>query len=165
MKKGTMEVCDVSGIYRTIEIANIISASSRLAENMLAAGVLADNPESLVNALRLKIGHERNEQFGIVWTNKQLRIIETEVMFTGTIDQCLVYPRNVLESAIRNNASSCFLFHNHPSGHSGPSEADKKITNTIKATLNMIGVETLDHIIITAKRYYSFAQHNVIFNS
>ena len=69
-------------------------------------------------------------------------------MFSGTIDSTVVYPREVVKEALRVNAASVVLAHNHPSGNSNPSRQDIKLTRMLKEILLVIDVLVLDHIIV-----------------
>ena len=81
--------------------------------------------------------------------------------FTGTINAASVYPREIVKSVLKKNASSVILAHNHPSGIAEPSQADKLITTKIQHALNHIDVQVLDHIII-GENIVSFAERGLI---
>ena len=83
-------------------------------------------------------------------------------MFHGTIDSISVYPREVVKAAIRHNAATVVVSHNHPSGNPEPSGADKTLTQRLKDALALVDVRVLDHVIVAGSRTVSFAQCGLI---
>ncbi|MGM3390166.1 hypothetical protein KXR94_21200 [Stutzerimonas stutzeri] len=79
-------------------------------------------------------------------------------MFRGTIDSASVYPREVVKEALKHNAAAVIFSHNHPSGHSEPSQADRTLTGRLKEALSLVEVRTLDHIIVAGHERVSFAE-------
>ncbi len=80
--------------------------------------------------------------------DSQHRLIEYKELFFGTINAAPVYPREVMKEVLKQNAVAVILAHNHPSGVTEPSEADKRVTTRIKDALNHIDVPVLDHIVV-----------------
>lgn len=107
----------------------------------------------------LAYGAEEKEHFGILWLDVKNRIIKREILFTGTLASCSVYPREVLKAGLALNASGCILFDNHPSGEPTPSEADRLLTRRISDALGLVDMRVVDHIVVTAERAHSFAEH------
>jgi DNA repair protein RadC len=103
-----------------------------------------------------------HEQFSVLLLNNQHELIESIPMFRGTINSASVYPREVVKEVLKYNASALILTHNHPSGMSVPSKADKAVTERLKAALKLIDVSVLDHIIVGNKETYSFAENGLI---
>lgn len=106
--------------------------------------------------LRL-MGLER-EEFHVMLLNTKNQIISVERMFSGTIDEAAIYPREVARHALLNNAKSVIIAHNHPSGDAEPSRMDKQLTTTIKDGLKLLQIDLLDHIIIAGRDSLSFAE-------
>jgi DNA repair protein RadC len=101
------------------------------------------------------------EKVGCLFLSPRNDIIERfvfAVMTNGTVDQSAVYPREIFKMAILNHATRLILCHNHPSNHAGPSLADYSITKVLKDGAKLIGIDLLDHIIITEDSYYSFQE-------
>jgi DNA repair protein RadC len=115
-------------------------------------------PADVRNMLILKYAEAKKEDFGVLWLDVKNRIIAREVLSTGTVTQCSVYPREVVRAAMRLNASAAILFHCHPSGDKEPSQADKLLTTNLKNTLGLIDVRVLDHIIVAGADAFSFAE-------
>lgn len=83
-------------------------------------------------------------------------------MFRGTIDQASVYPREVVKTALHHNAAAVIFSHNHPSGNSEPSQADKLLTQRLKEALALVDVRTLDHIVVGGEATTSFAERGLL---
>ena len=76
----------------------------------------------------------------------------------GLVDQCLVHPREVFRAAITDACSAVILSHNHPGGDIEPSREDCEITKRLSAAGELLGIQILDHVIVTGDRHYSFAE-------
>lgn len=94
--------------------------------------------------------------------NDLIEKIIFSVMTHGTVDQSAVYPREIIKMAILLNASRIILCHNHPSGSAFPSTADHSITKVMKDSAKLVGIELLDHIVITEDSYFSFQEQNCL---
>ncbi len=116
------------------------------------------SPSAVRDWLRLKLGGLEHEEFAVVFLNSQNEVIESEVMFRGTLSQTSVYPREVVKAALRHNAAAVILAHNHPSCSTEPSQADRWLTDNLKSALGMVDVKVLDHFIVTCDGYASFAE-------
>jgi DNA repair protein RadC len=112
--------------------------------------------------LRLHLATEVNEIFSVLFLNNQNCLIAFEKLFFGTINQATVYPRVILQKVLEYNAAAIILAHNHPSGECVPSAADKEITETLKKILHIVDVNVLDHVIVSHRDSYSFAEHGLI---
>lgn len=112
--------------------------------------------------INLALAAKEREVFLVMFLDNQNRIIESAELFQGTVDGAAVYPREVVKAALAVNAASVILAHNHPSGNTTPSEADKRITQTIKDALAVVEIKTLDHIIVGGDKNFSFAEHGLI---
>lgn len=104
--------------------------------------------EAAREAISTLLVKKENEVFGCLFLDAKHRIIKWTEMFFGTIDSTKVYPREVVKEALRVNAASVILAHNHPSGNSRPSRQDLELTRMLKDILLVIDVLVLDHIIV-----------------
>ena len=107
-------------------------------------GSTEDAKEAISNLLINK----QHEVFGCLFLDCNHRIIKWIEMFVGTIDSTVVHPREVVKEALRLNAASVILAHNHPSGSSSPTREDIEITRILKHILLVVDVLVLDHIIV-----------------
>lgn len=125
-------------------------------------GAAFDSPYAVSQYLRLQLAAETCEVFAVLYLNAQNEAIAFERLFTGTLTQASVYPREVLRAAIAHNAAAVILSHNHPSGSVQPSRADIHLTQTIKDTLALIDVRVLDHVIVGGNDSFSLAEKGMI---
>lgn len=105
---------------------------------------------------------QKKEHFMVLYLNARQEVIHKEIVSMGTLNASLVHPREVFEPALKYLASVILLAHNHPSGDEEPSDADIAITKRLNEVGQLMGIEVMDHIIITSERYYSFREHNMI---
>jgi DNA repair protein RadC len=102
------------------------------------------------------------EHFLATWLDTQNRIICTDVLSSGTLNQTSVYPREVVRAALAANAASVIFAHNHPSGVAEPSRADEHLTNTLKEALAVVDVRVLDHIVVGDATCVSLAERGLV---
>lgn len=102
------------------------------------------------------------EVFYLICLDTQNRVIRAVLVHEGTINEAPVYPRIIVETALRHQAHSVILAHNHPGGSLNPSRADIDVTQRIKTALNPIDIKVIDHILVAGTRYMSFAERGII---
>jgi DNA repair protein RadC len=119
-------------------------------------------PEVVKGFLIKQIAHCLEEHFCVLFVDVQLRVIQFEKMFRGTIDSATVHPREVVRAVLDCNAAAVIFAHNHPSGHSAPSRMDVDLTNVLKAALALIDVKVLDHVVVGGADAFSFAENGLI---
>ncbi len=107
-----------------------------------------------------RLKSEKQEHFFTVLLNTKNFVISIQKISTGILDASIVHPREIFKPAIRNSASRIILVHNHPSGDPEPSEEDLDITNKLKESGELIGIEVLDHVIIGDGKYWSWLEDN-----
>jgi DNA repair protein RadC len=98
------------------------------------------------------------EQFGIVLLDAKHRLLKTIVLTVGTLDRSVVHPREVFREAAAARAAGIVLFHNHPSSDPTPSADDLALTRRLVDAGSLMGIEVLDHLILTATRYCSLRE-------
>jgi len=103
-----------------------------------------------------------HEEFWLLFLNRSNRIIGRMKLSQGGISGTVTDVRIILKKAIEMLASGIIVCHNHPSGNTSPSESDTKITQKIKDAGNLVDIQLLDHLIITEKDYYSFADNGLL---
>ena len=116
----------------------------------------------LLDFCRTVMGTKKDEEFCVIYLDAQNQIIEFETIQKGIVNQAVVYPRQVLESALKKKASAIILAHNHPSGHVRPSDADIRLTKTIQETAKVLDILVHDHIIIGENRFFSFREEGLM---
>ena len=107
-----------------------------------------------------KYSRMKQEHFAVIFLNSQKEVIQTKCFFVGSDNRCSIYPKIVFWKACKIEASAMILFHNHPSGNTNPSEYDIKMTKDFEMGGKLLGIQVLDHIIISKYNYYSFLEHD-----
>lgn len=110
------------------------------------------------NWLQLHLARREREVFVVLYLDNQHRLLEYETLFLGTINHTEVHPREIVKFALRHNAAAVIIAHNHPSGITDASKADRTITSRIVSALSLIEVRVLDHFIIGDGNILSFAE-------
>lgn len=122
-------------------------ARRHLAEQLRRDSAL-ESPQAVRDFLKARLRHEAHEVFACLFLDGRHRVLAFEVLFHGSIDCASVYPRQVVKRALAHNAAALILSHNHPSGISEPSQADRRLTQRLKDALALVDVRVLDHFII-----------------
>lgn len=118
-----------------------------LAERLRRDSAL-ESPQAVRDYLKALLRHEPHEVFGCLFMDSKHRMLAFEVLFRGSIDSASVYPRQVVKRALVHNAAAVIFCHNHPSGITDPSEADRTLTQRLTEALDLIEVRVLDHFIV-----------------
>lgn len=144
-----------------------LKASFELARRALIQDMTTrDNltsPGHVRDWLRLRLAARPQEIFMALWLDARNRLLKAEELFTGTLTQTSVYPREVVKSAMTHNAAAVILAHNHPSGTAEPSHADEILTRAIKEALALVDVRVLDHFIVAGNAPpLSFAERGLL---
>jgi DNA repair protein RadC len=117
---------------------------------------------SVFDVMQPVLGELPHEEFWILYLNNSNKVIQKNQLSKGGITGTLVDVRLVLKSALEVGATSLILCHNHPSGTLKPSQADKDITQKLKTAAQSLDIKVLDHLIITEKTYFSFADDGIL---
>lgn len=120
------------------------------------------HPKDVFYLLKNELGTKKKEYFKSICLNTRNQIIAIENISVGTINSTLAHPREIFYSAIKNLANSIIIVHNHPSGDPSPSSQDIEITKKLKQAGELLGIELIDHIIITKDEYFSFNQKGLL---
>jgi len=116
----------------------------------------------LVDYLKATIGGNKNEVLRILYLNSQNKLIHSENLSEGTVTETVAFPRKVVEGALKNNATSVIIAHNHPGGIPEPSENDNSITEQIKNALKTVNISLQEHVIIADSGFYSYRQNSFL---
>ncbi len=115
-----------------------------------------------VFSLLHEYSNKDQEHFLVVTLDGASKVINTHLLFIGTLNQSIVHPREVFRAALLDNAAGIIISHNHPSGTLAASRADIQITQRLKEVGKVIGIELLDHVIIAEGGYYSLEEEGII---
>ncbi len=124
--------------------------------------VKISSSSTVFELLQPNLGELPHEEFWILYLNNANKIIEKLPISKGGITGTLVDVRVILKKALELGATSLILAHNHPSGNLNPSEADKQLTSKLKIAAESIDIKVLDHLIVTEKSYFSFADEGLM---
>jgi len=105
---------------------------------------------------------EMIEEFKVLFLNRNNKVLGVFDASCGGITGTVADPRIILAAAVKSNAVSMILAHNHPSGSSKPSRADEELTTKIKEAAKYFDMRVIDHVIITVEEYYSFADEGIL---
>jgi len=149
---------------------NSAKACTILAAQELVKRVLKVRDETLpiissvddILAQAVYMREKRREHLMVIYLNARNEMVYKKPMFIGTLDVNLVHPREIFAGALEHNAASVILAHNHPSGDPEPSEDDIEITKRIVEAGKIMGIDVLDHIIITKTKIFSFKEKKLI---
>jgi len=102
------------------------------------------------------------EAFYVICLDAQNKVNYAALVHKGTINEAPVYPRLIVEVALRHQANSVILAHNHPGGSLQPSHADIEVTKKISTAIEALSIKVVDHVIVAGDRYYSFAEKGML---
>lgn len=152
------DLCEVKGIKTTkaivllacFELAKRVSFCESLDHDVM------ENPTALVQWLKLELGNQQQEKFLVVYLNVKNHILGSKILFVGTVDSSIVHPREIFKEAVLKSASKMIIVHNHPSTDLLPSKADIVLTQKLIECGQLMGIEVLDHIIVSNSGFLSF---------
>jgi DNA repair protein RadC len=134
----------------------------RLLNEELRRDCVLTQPGAVRDILRLHFASQEFESFVCLFLDAQNRLIVAAELFRGTLTQTSVYPREVVKAALRFNAASLILAHNHPSGVAEPSIQDQALTRALVDALSLVDVKVLDHFVVAGRNALSFAERGLL---
>jgi DNA repair protein RadC len=143
-------------IAAALELGRRRRGEEALEQNKITSSV------SVFELMQPILGELPHEEFWIIYLNNSNKVIQKQQLSKGGITGTLVDVRLVLKKALELAATGIILVHNHPSGTLNPSQADKQITHKLKNASQSLDIKVLDHLIITEKAYFSFADENML---
>ena len=146
------------GLSKYAQLQAVFEMSRRALSEQIRKKDVLSSPQQVRNYLVLKLANEPKEVFMVLFLDAQNRLIAMEEMFSGTLTQTSVYPREVVKKTLHHNAASVMFAHNHPSGVAKQSHADEMITKELTKALALIDVRVLDHFIVAGNETLSFAE-------
>lgn len=146
------------GPAKRAELMAVLELSRRAMAEQLSARTVFDSPQVVKHYLKLHLSGRMHEVFAVLFLDGQHRLIAMEEMFQGTLTQASVYPREVVKRALHHHAAAVILAHNHPSGNTRPSQADVQLTRQLSASLALVDVRVLDHLVVGVGEVSSMAE-------
>ena len=160
------ELQSVDGIGEAAAVALHVvreSAALYLRETSEGAEVLRDSGR-LGDFWRMQIGALRHEVFAVAYLDSACRLLRNgvETLQEGTVDRAAVYPRSIVEAALKRQAAALVLAHNHPNGNVEPSEHDKVLTRAIVLAAETVSLRVVDHLVVSPEETFSFRKAGLL---
>ncbi len=158
------ELCNIKGIgmVKAVQLKCIGELSKRIVKAGFGNQPVFSSPEDIANYYMEQMRHEPREHTIVLMLNSKNRLLYEKVISTGTVNSSLVSPREIFLEALRHQAVSVCLIHNHPSGDPSPSREDILITKRLKEAGEIIGIYLLDHVIIGDNSYNSMKKRGIL---
>ena len=144
------------------ERESVVKLACEVMAAVVADGPVVSDHAEVARYVRLKTGRREREVFGCLFLTTRHRLIRDEEVFYGSVDRTMVYPRVILQKALRHNAAALICYHNHPSGTAEPSLNDMSLTDRVKNLLDEVDVRLLDHIVVSPTETVSMAARGLI---
>lgn len=158
--KTTFEIIPEKQMKPILEVLRIKQITTVSTEEM---PFQISSPEDLANIARQMIGDEDREVFLIICLTIKNQVSAVHRSSMGSLNSSIVTPREVFKTAILNNAYSIAVAHNHPSFNSpAPSDADIEVTKRLVECGELLGIELLDHVIVSGQKFLSLREINCI---
>jgi DNA repair protein RadC len=164
LEASSEELQQVKGVgpHNAFGIKLIRELASQFLKEKAVGKTVFSSAQEIFDYLYHSMSGLKKEVFKVIYLDSQNQIIEIEELFQGTVDASFVAPREVVEGALKYNATALILVHNHPSGNPRPSNNDRVVTRELVYAGNIMQIKVLDHIIIGEGRYFSFAGEGLI---
>ncbi|HRT90309.1 MAG TPA: DNA repair protein RadC [Bacteroidales bacterium] len=164
---GKMSISDITKIHgignaRAVTIAAALELGRRRKLAELPDTVQIKSSRDVFELINPMLTDLKHEEFWILFLNRSNRVINRMKLSQGGISGTVTDVRIVMKKAIEFLASGIIVCHNHPSGNLNPSESDSKITQKIREAGNLMDIQLLDHLIISERDYYSFADNGLL---
>lgn len=161
---GLDEISAVNGMgtSKFTQLQAIFEMSRRALKEQMRARDVLTSPQQVRDYLCLKLGGLTREVFVVLFLDAQNRVLAYEELFSGTLTQTSVYPREVVKRALHHNSASVIFAHNHPSGIAEQSRADELLTTALKQALALIDIRVLDHFVVAGNTTLSFAERGLL---
>lgn len=138
-----------------------LELSRRLLQLHKDSRPIINKPSDAVHLLH-DIIKEKKEHFVVFYMNARGHVVARELISIGTINTSIVHPREVFEPAIRHMSTTIVIAHNHPSGFTEPSDADDKVTERLVQAGKILGIDVMDHVIVTEDGYFSYREQKML---
>jgi DNA repair protein RadC len=151
------------GPQNSFALSFIHDVARRFLNQRLANRHYLRSSQEVADYLNHAMRHLTKEVFKVIYLDSSLAIIDTEILFEGTLASSTIYPRELVKAVLAREAAAIVVAHNHPSGSCQPSEADLKLTRTLYQACALLDIRLLDHLVIGSdSRPYSFADHGLM---
>jgi DNA repair protein RadC len=142
-------------IVSTLKLARVLNSPREIP-------YVIRSPKDAFELMRYEIGHLMHEEFWIIPLSTKNHVLSKERISKGTLDSAIVHPRECYRPLIKRAASSYIAVHNHPSGIVEPSDCDVQLTKRLVEAGELIGIQLLDHLIVSTHSYYSLKEKRLM---
>ena len=150
------------GPVKAVQLLCIVELAKRLSRASFPEKIFFSSPEVIANYYMQKLRHMEQEVMVLCALNTKNRLLQDKVVFKGSVRESLIMPREIFLEALKFQAVSVVLLHNHPSGDPTPSRADISVTERLRETGEILGIPLLDHIIIGDNHYISLKELGIL---
>jgi len=152
--------CQAKGLgdAKYSQLQAVLEMARRHLAEYLQKSETFDSSDAVKQYLIRQLRHQKHEVFAVLFLDNQHKLITYQELSHGTVNAAAVYPRELVKAALAHNAAAIIIAHNHPSGVSEPSQADKQITHEIRQCLSLMDIRVLDHVVIGEGETTSFAE-------
>jgi DNA repair protein RadC len=152
------------GAVTPVVLRLIREAASLYFQQLAEQSDACTDTNALAHFWRTKIGSLSHEVFEVAYLDTASHLLRdgVETLEEGTIDRATVYPRRVIEAALRRGAATLIFAHNHPNGQVQPTEQDKTLTRALVLAAATVQINVLDHLIVSADSVFSFRQEGLL---
>lgn len=164
LKAEHQDFCQLKGLgtAKYVQLQAVLEMSTRVLEESLKHSQSLTNPQDTKRFLKHKLREQPREVFACLFLDNQHKVIQFESLFWGTINAAAIYPREVVRRSLELGAAAVIFAHNHPSGITEPSHADKEITQRLIQALSYVDIRVLDHMIVGEDQVLSFAEQGIL---
>lgn len=156
----THHLIDIPGVGAA-KATLIVAALEFARRRIRPAGVVIGGPQDVLPLVR-HLADRKQEHLICISLNGANEVIASRVVTIGLVNSTQIHPREIFCDPITDRACGIIAAHNHPSGNVLPSEEDKEVTQVLKDAGRILGIELLDHVIFTTKKFYSFAEEGIL---
>ena len=160
--RDALSACEGVGARGAAAIIAVRGLMDCYHSEALTRGEVLSSSTGVRRYLGYRLGRREREVFGALFLDTRHHLISNEELFFGSVDRAMVYPREVIKSCLKHNASAVILYHNHPSGIPEPSASDIQVTSRIAMLLQELDVRLVDHIVVGGLDQISFAERGLL---
>ena len=153
---------DGIGEVKAITLLSSIELGRRVYSNKENINIKFNNSKEIYNYIKDKLLYKKQEYFYCIYLDNNNKLIESKLLFIGTLNKANIHPREIFKNAYLNNSNKIVLIHNHPSNNILPSKEDIILTKNVIEIGKIQDIHVIDHLIIGNNNYYSFYDNNDI---
>ncbi len=161
-KAAFTELCGEKGLSeaKACQLLAALELGRRFISLAPEERIIISTPQDAANLVTGEMGTLDQEHLRVILLNTRNEVLSTHEIYVGNVNSSVVRPAEVFRPAVRNNAPSLIVVHNHPSGNPAPSDDDIAITKDLVASGKLLGIEVLDHLIVgSGHRYVSMNEN------